>query len=60
MTTTQDSEERVAEAARLWTEVDEFVRKLCPDAEPAEFPTWFPHLISTLYKSWTEYESRVS
>ncbi len=45
MTTTEDSEERVAEAARLWTEVDEFVRKLCPDAEPAEFPTWFHHLM---------------
>ncbi len=45
MTSTQDGEERVAEAARLWKETYEFVRELCPDAEIPAFPTWFPHIM---------------
>ena len=67
MTAEQDSQRRVAETARLWTEVNEFVRKRCPDAETAAFPTWFhnlmehdddyphgynPELVSDLYYHW--------
>ncbi len=67
MTATEDSEERVAEAARLWKEANEFVRKFCPDAEIAAFPFWFhylmesddeypsgynPELVADLYYHW--------